>query len=86
MTKKQAAARQRRKAGERLRTYSTRFPTDGTGHSYHLKDIPLTTWEAALERARVDQVSIRAVLLNFLTDYADRADARTLDHPKGSAT
>jgi hypothetical protein len=54
------------------RGYSKAFPSDpATAKRYLLDTIPGPLWIAARRRAKREQRSMRAVILQLLTDYID---------------
>jgi hypothetical protein len=59
----------RRKPSEQLRTNKRDYPRDGTGRSYAFHDIPQDVWAAAAERAQVERVGMRWVLIRLLDQF-----------------
>lgn len=58
-----------------VRGYSTKFTPHGdTGRRYLLGRIPAGLWTAAQARAKRDGFSMRALLLQLLTEYVERTD------------
>jgi hypothetical protein len=53
------------------RGYSKAFrPRAGTGRAYLLNKIPVPLWVAVQKKAKCEGISIRALILTFLTDWA----------------
>jgi hypothetical protein len=57
------------------RGYSKDFTPHGqTGKRYLLDDIPAGLWSQVREKARRDGVSLRALILQLLTDWLNAAE------------
>jgi hypothetical protein len=67
----------------RKRGYTTKFrPHGATGKRYLLGNIPAGLWTAANTRARRENLSMRATILNLLTLYGEGK----IDIPTTTAT
>lgn len=63
----------------RGRPYSRDFtPRGDTGKRYLLDGIPATLWASVRARARREGISVRALILQLLTAWVERADDVTL--------
>ena len=67
MTKKKSK-RVKRQPGERLRAYTHDFPV-GDGKTFKIRDVPHDIFNRARERARIEQRSLRWIVIRLLDRY-----------------
>lgn len=64
--------RARRRDGVVLRGYSRAFPLKGVSKRYLLDKIPARLWVSVRARAKREGISMRALILQLLTDWVER--------------